>query len=496
MFENIDLSVKLDKDEYKKLMPQLSVRIGQLQRTARDMNIPIIIVFEGIEAAGKSTLINNLILSLDPRGFSVQSINPPNEEEKLRPFLWRFWTKIPTYGRIVFFNRSWYRRVLVERVNKLVKKEEWENAYKEISSFERQLVDDGYVLVKFWLHIDKKEQKKRFTKLSKNTATSWRVTKEDWESNKKYGKYITAAEEMIQKTGTSSAPWTIIEATDERFATVKIYKNVIQEIENKISEKKRLGKTKQNIHIKPELKIDKIPSALDNTDLSKSLTKEEYAEMLPKYQKRIREIEHELYLKRIPLIIMYEGWDAAGKGGNIRRLAQNLDPRGYEVVPISAPNDVEKAHHYLWRFWNFIPKAGHITIFDRTWYGRVLVEKIEGFCTEQEWMRAYQEINEVEEHLTNFGTIIIKFWLHIDKKEQLKRFRARQSDSNKKWKISEEDYRNREKWNSYKKAVDEMIFRTSTTYAPWTVVESDSKYYARIKTLKTIIEAVEKNLEK
>jgi polyphosphate kinase 2 (PPK2 family) len=199
-------------------------------------------------------------------------------------------------------------------------------------------------------------------------------------------------------------------------------------------------------------------------------------------------------MKRIPVVIAYEGWDAAGKGGNIRRLTEHLDPRGYEVVPIAAPNDIELAHHYLWRFWREVPKAGHITIFDRTWYGRVLVERVEGFCTVTDWRRAYREINEMERHLTAFGTVLCKFWLQIDRKEQLRRFREREAIAYKKWKITDEDWRNRRKWKAYQAAVEEMLARTSTPHAPWTIVESNCKWYARIKVLDTVIDAIKKAL--
>ena len=197
----------------------------------------------------------------------------------------------------------------------------------------------------------------------------------------------------------------------------------------------------------------------------------------------------------MPVVIAYEGWDAAGKGGNISRLTQNLDPRGYEVVPVAAPNDVEKAHHYLWRFWARMPKAGHITIFDRTWYGRVLVERVEGFCTEAQWRRAYREINGMEQQLAHFGTVLLKFWLHIDADEQLRRFRERQEMAHKQWKITDEDWRNREKMGQYRDAVEEMLHRTTTPYAPWTIVESNCKRYARVKVLETVCEAIRKRLE-
>jgi polyphosphate kinase 2 (PPK2 family) len=220
----------------------------------------------------------------------------------------------------------------------------------------------------------------------------------------------------------------------------------------------------------------------------------EYKEEIRQCQQRVFEIEHEIYTRRIPVVILYQGWDAAGKGGNIRRLTQAMDPRGYVVMPIGAPNDLEKAHHYLWRFWEKFPKAGHIAIFDRSWYERVLVERIEGFCSEAEWKRAYREINEFEEQLVNFGTVLVKLWLHIDPAEQLRRFQDRQQTPAKQWKITAEDWRNREKWEQHKEAVDEMLFRTSTAHAPWTIIEANSKYYARIKTLKTVIDAVASRL--
>lgn len=211
-------------------------------------------------------------------------------------------------------------------------------------------------------------------------------------------------------------------------------------------------------------------------------------------QNRVRDLEHEIYLRRMPVVIIFEGWDAAGKGGNIKRLTAPLDPRGYEVAPIGAPNDIEKAHHYLWRFWSKIPKGGHICIFDRSWYGRVMVERVEGFCSQEEWKRAYREINEMEEQWIHFGATVIKFWLQIDKEEQMRRFEERQQIAYKQWKITNEDWRNREKWDVYKEAVDEMLFRTSTNHAPWTIVESNCKLYGRIKVLETVIREIENKL--
>lgn len=504
MLEQIDLSKGIEKEEYKTILPELELRLGELQRKARALDIPVVIVFEGWDAAGKGTVINRLIQTFDPRGCVVHPISAPNQEERLRPFLWRFWIKTPAKERIAVFDRSWYGRVLVGRIDKLVKKQEWKQAYTEIAFFERQLANDGTLIIKFFLHISKKEQKKRFEKLQQSSATAWKVTKEDWKHHKQYEKYLEATEEMLAKTDTGFAPWTIVEAHDRRFATLKVFKTIIDSLEYKIEQVKRAQYKIEVPQKEPEQEQPSpeatatfdalISSILDKIDPSLSLSREDYRVELKACQKRIFELEHEIYIKRIPVVILYEGWDAGGKGGNIRRLTQSMDPRGYEVIPVAAPNDIEKAHHYLWRFWKEFPKAGHITIFDRTWYGRVLVERVEGFCSEQEWKRAYREINEMEAQFANFGAAVVKFWLHIDKDEQLQRFQARQQNLHKQWKITEEDWRNREKWDLYKQAVDEMLFRTSTTYAPWTVVEANSKYYARIKALKTVIAAIEGKL--
>ncbi|MFH0879909.1 MAG: phosphate--AMP phosphotransferase [Lentisphaerota bacterium] len=494
MLSKVDLSKKLSKPVYRKRLDEYTVRLGELQRDARELGIPVLIVFEGWDAAGKGTLINKLILAMDPRGFTVQPTNAPTEEERLRPFLWRFWSKTPARGRVAVFDRSWYGRVLVERIDKVIKKKQWDEAYESIGSFEQQLIDDGAVIVKFLLHISKAEQKKRFKKLLKNPATQWKVTKDDWKHHKQYGLYAKAFDDMLEKTSFRHAPWAVVEAHDERYATAKVFHETIKALEQRVnatrSKKAAPPSSTPNLY----KKLKRHGRVLDHSDLSQSLSKEEYQQEVAALQKRLWDLEHEIYIRRVPVIITYEGWDAAGKGGNIKRLVRNLDPRGYEVVPIAAPNVVEKNHHYLWRFWTNLPKAGHITIFDRTWYGRVLVERIEGFCKPGDWQRAYAEINDMEKQITNFGTVLVKLWLQIDKEEQLRRFTERQKSPLKQWKITDEDWRNREKWDAYYEAVDDMLALTSTPHAPWTIIEANSKYYARIKTLRSVVEAIEKKL--
>ncbi|RPJ59612.1 MAG: phosphate--AMP phosphotransferase [Acidobacteria bacterium] len=494
MLEQIVLNQKASKAEYDEKVEDFERRLGELQRQARDLQIPIVIVFEGWDAAGKGTLINRLMQALDPRGFSVYPIRASTEEEAHRPFLWRFWTKTPERGRIAIFDRSWYGRVLTERVDKLIRKKSWQASYEQIRSFERQLADDGAVLIKFFLHISKKEQKKRFLELEANASMSWKVTKQDWRHHRQYEKYTRAIEDMLAQTDTAFAPWTIVESHDRRFATLKVFAATIRVLEERV---RGAQSTKEPEHRTDNLPGEEFPttSLLETVDLSRTLSRPSYERKLDSYQARVRELEHQIYLRRIPVLVVYEGWDAAGKGGNIRRLTKGMDPRGYEVIPVGAPNDVEKSHHYLWRFWNRLPKAGHITVFDRSWYGRVLVERVEQFCSAEEWKRAYREINEMEEHLVSFGAVLVKFWLQIDEQEQLKRFNEREATDWKQWKITPDDWRNRDKWCLYKPAVEEMLGRTSTSYAPWTIVESNCKLYARIKTLETVIKSIEARLE-
>ena len=340
-------------------------------------------------------------------------------------------------------------------------------------------------------------------------SSAWRVTEADLKRNKEYDEYKKMNDEMLQRTDTDYAPWHIIEATDKEFATVKIYSAVIAAMEQKIQEVKQEKEAKakedalkkQGVTEKAAEKStgeDSVlrTSSLNSADLSLSYTKEEYKEKLEKLQNRIQELHGELYQKRIPVILGFEGWDAGGKGGAIKRLTEKMDPRGYQVNPTASPNDIERAHHYLWRFWNNVPKKGHIAIFDRTWYGRVMVERLEGFCSENDWKRAYNEINEFEKELSDWGAVIIKFWVHIDKGTQLARFTDRQNNPEKQWKITDEDWRNREKWDAYETAVDEMLQKTSTVYAPWHILESVDKKYARIKALRIVIEEIEKTLDR
>lgn len=490
MLEKIDLSKRVDRETYKHIVSEEGERLGLLQRECKAAGIPVMIVFEGMGAAGKGIQINRLIQSLDPRGFYVYASNESSGEERLRPFLWRYWIKTPERGRIAVFDRSWYRRVQVDRFDGETPDTELPAAFQDILSFEKQLSEDGTVIIKLFLYISREEQRRRFKKLEDSKDTSWRVTGKDWKRNKEYGRYLTINEEMLQSTDTDYAPWTIIEAEDRDYAAMKILSAVSRRLAFELEKIKKRANTPQSAH--SSIPADKFQNGvLSGVDLTKDMDKGVYRKRVDDLQIRLEYLHSVLYRLRIPVVLGFEGWDAGGKGGAIKRLTSHLDPRGYRVHPTSSPNDIEKEHHYLWRFWNNMPKGGHIAIFDRTWYGRVMVERIEGFCGEAEWKRAYQEINEMESHMANFGAVILKFWIHIDKDEQERRFKERMENPAKQWKITDEDWRNREKWDYYEEAVNEMLVRTSTTYAPWIVVEGNSKFYARVKILETVVDALE-----
>lgn len=480
MLEKVNMNRKAEWNDYSDRMAHLEIRMGELQRECRELGIPIAIVFEGFSASGKGTMIGRMIQPLDPRGFKVYTMEKENEDEKMHPYFWRYATKMPAKGRIHIFDRSWYlgypKHLQTE----------------EIRQYERQFTNDGTVLIKFFLAITKKEQKKRLAALEKNEDTKWRVTSKDWKKNKNYDTFLEQYDSMLIQTDTANAPWVVVEAMDKKYAICKIMTTVVKRLEAAVEAKKS---GEGGVPAVPDLLEERLRNGvLQGVDLSLTLEPEDYKKKRKDLQGRMKLLHNKMYLQRVPVVLAFEGWDAGGKGGAIKRITQCMDPRGYEVVPIASPNEVEKSHHYLWRFWEKFPKDGHMAIFDRTWYGRVLVERVEGFATEWEWKRAYQEINDMEAHLVKSGAIVLKFWMHIDQEEQEKRFRQRMETPEKQWKITDEDWRNREKWDAYEKAVDEMMLRTSTIEAPWHIIEANSKLYARIKVLEIVVEALEKRL--
>ncbi len=485
---------KLEKEEIKRQISEAQKKLGLLAQKVKEAKLPVIILFEGWGASGKGYLVSKLIEEIDPRGFKVYTIGPRSADERRFPMMKRYWEKIPEYGRMSFFVRSWYRDVTLSRFEEEIDKKEIDARFREILDFESQLADDGYLIIKFFLRLSKKDQRKRFEKLESNKATAWRVTKADWEHHRRYDDHLHAFNEMIDRTDRDYAPWVQIDSKDRRRAILTALNCTIDLVTGALA-----MRTSPKPQSKRALRLDEtiIPNPipkLAEVDLSPTIDGELYRKELKRLQERLFELHNWLYQTKTPMIIVYEGQDAAGKGGNIKRVTEGLDPRGYAVNPVAAPTAPELYRQYLWRFWITLPKDGHIAIYDRSWYGRVMVEKIEGFCTEEQWKRAYSEINHFEHSLRGWGAIIIKFWLQIDKDEQLVRFTDRQNTPEKQWKITEEDWRNRARWDDYEVSVNEMLRLTNTDFAPWHIIESNDKRYARIKTLRLLVAAIEREM--
>lgn len=492
MLSSVDFNHRMTDVEYRLETKTVRSELAKLQHRMKESKLPVIVLFEGWDSSGKGSMIANMIQTLDPRFFKVYNTKDPTPEEQRYPFLWRHWCRTPEKGKMVIFDESWYPEVSRARIEKELNAEEAYSRMESINTFERQLSQDGCLIIKFFLHISQKEQARRHEKLMSNKNTRWRVTERDKFRNKHYKEYYRVYDEMLQKTNTVFAPWHIIGAHERRSAMNEIYEIIVDSIRQALDAPKIIVPSEYHAQVHT-FQLVKKPK-LEDVPLYRRLEQEKYRDMLKTEQKKLSRLHNKLYRARIPIVIAYEGWDAAGKGGNIKRLTAALDPRGYEVVPIASPTAIEKSHHHLWRFWQNLPRDGHITVFDRTWYGRVMVERLEGFCTEEEWKRAYQELNEFEYELEKWGAILIKFWLHIDSDEQLRRFTERQNTPEKQWKITDEDWRNREKWDLYETAVNDMIRLTSTEYAPWTIIESQDKLFGRIKAIQTLNDAIEARL--
>lgn len=484
-FEKLELV-----DDIELCLENAKIELSKKQMLLKEKKIPVVVLFEGWGASGIGTSLGKVIANMDPRFYNVVKMNKPTSEDLRKPFIYRYFYEIPENGKVTFYDHGWMNEVTSALAHHDLSKKAYNKRIISINNFERTLVDNGYIVIKFFFHIAKKEQEKRMKKLLKDKNTSWRVDEEDLWQNRNYDKYTDIYEDYIERTNASYAPWYIIDATNKKIAQLQVLETLLAYLDERIVNGKQDAMLIKNI-FEMNRAID-----LSRVDLSHTISEEEYRKELKKCRKKLSQLHNILYRKKIPVIIAYEGWDAAGKGGNIKRLTSGLDPRGFTVYPIAAPDKGELNRHYLWRFYKRLPKDGHIAIFDRTWYGRVMVERLEGLCSENDWKRAYNEMNEFEKELYDWGAIIIKFWVHIDKDTQLERFTERQNTPEKQWKITDEDWRNREKWDLYENAINEMIAKTNTVFAPWYVLESVDKRYARIKAMKTLIAEIEKRLAK
>ncbi len=504
MFEAVELGRKVASADYKAQVPALRGELLEVQTRLREVGrSSVIILFGGVDGAGKSESVNLLNEWMDPRWLLTRAYGTPSDEERERPEYWRFWRDLPPKGRIGFFLSAWYSRPFVDRVHRRLSRAEFGARLDEIIDYERGLTNDGALILKFWMHLDKSSQKARLSKLEKDPLTRWRVTREHWDNWKLYGRFIDAAEEIITRTSLANAPWTIVDGADERYRSLTIATAIRDAIRKRLAEwaapqsgsNTKAPKTRTPAaSAKAHPTRARQPTILSQLDMSQRADQKQYRTKLERLQGRLNRLHEKAQRRGISTILVFEGWDAAGKGGAIRRLTAAIDARSCQVIPIAAPTEEERAQHYLWRFWRHLARRGRVTIFDRSWYGRVLVERVEGFATEHEWTRAYAEINQFEAQLAAHGIVLGKYWIHITKEEQLKRFRARQTAAYKRWKLTDEDWRNRKQWDAYEQAVNDMVERTSTGRAPWTLIEANDKYFARLKILKTVCDRLEMHL--
>jgi len=493
VFETAELGQKVGKDEYQERATALRAELLEAQVRLREVGFPVILLFAGVDGAGKGATANLLNEWMDPRWIFTRAYAEPSEEERERPEFWRYWRDLPGKGELGLFLSAWYSSPLLDRVYGKISEGELDNQLERILSFERTLADSGAVILKCWMHLGKKPQKKRLQSLEKDPLKSWRVTDRDWKHWKRYDDFVSAAERIIMRTSTGEAPWAIIEGADRNFRSLEVGTKLLEAITRRIADAPEAGPEPAPVSDDSESGARIL--VLSSLDLTKKLAKSDYTRKRNELQARLNLLHRKARERGISAALVFEGWDAAGKGGAIRRITPALDARDYQVIQIAAPSDEEKSHHYLWRFWRHLSRAGRFMIFDRSWYGRVLVERVEGFATDAEWQRAYKEINDFEQELVDHGIVLLKFWLHISPEEQERRFRARAKIAYKRWKLTDEDWRNREKWGRYELAVNDMIERTSTPIAPWILVEGEDKRYARIKVLRSLCESLERVLE-
>ena len=497
MFEAAELGRKIPKDTYKKRLPHLRTALLSAQQRLRNASFPVIVVFAGVDGAGKSETVNLLNEWMDPRWIVTRAFGEPSDEERERPEQWRFWRDLPSRGRIGLFLSAWYSRPVLDRAYRRISRVEFEDRLLRVAEFERTLADDGALILKFWMHLDRKAQRKRLTTLEDDPLTRWRVTKLQWKHWKMYDRFIDAAEQAIRATSTGHAPWTIVEGRDEEYRSLTVGEAlrtaITQRLGDEAPEAAARAKPSKPTGENQDTRLSG-RTVLSALDMSPRIDKRAFDRELLKWQGTLNRLQRRAANEGVSAILVFEGVDAAGKGGAIRRITGALDARQYQVIPIAAPSDEERSHHYLWRFWRHLPRSGRVTIFDRSWYGRVLVERVESFASPEEWKRAYAEINQFEDQLTDHGIVLAKFWIHVTRDEQLRRFQARQQSPFKSWKITEEDWRNRKKWRDYEEAASEMIERTSTRQAPWTLVPGNDKQYARVMVLRTACERLEEAL--
>ncbi len=501
MFETAELGRHISKKAFNEAEPVLQTQLLEAQRAIRAANIPVIILVSGVEGAGKGEVVNLLNTWLDARGVHTQAFWDSSDEERERPRYWRFWRALPPRGAIGILFGSWYTEPIVEHAFKRSDDTQFEHALRRIAEFEQLLVDDGAILIKFWFHLSKELQQERLKLDVGERIASPQLAV----YAKHYDAFREVSERAIRQTDCGHAPWHVIEASDHRYQHLAVGRILLETLQRHLAAR---ASARPAAEPEPAALPEEAPSdaprellatldpaaartVLSTVDLTRTLDDKDYEKEFAALQLRLKQLTWQARARRINTVLVFEGWDAAGKGGAIRRLVSGIDARLCRVISIAAPTDEEKAHHYLWRFWRHVPRAGFVTVYDRSWYGRVLVERVEGFAPRPDWERAYQEINDFEEQLTEHGVVVHKFWLHISPEEQLRRFKEREETTWKQYKITDEDWRNRGRWQAYEEAVHDMVSRTSTRGAPWTLVPANDKKVSRVTVLRTVCERLE-----
>ena len=488
MFESAEVGHTVDKKTFRRDEERLRARLLEAQSELRaQARFPVLLIISGVDGAGKSETLAKLYEWMDARYLTTLAFTAPTDEERERPFMWRYWRALPPRGRMGAFAGSWYSAPIAQRIDGTLSRVQLDKRLDEINRFEAMLVNEGALLLKFWLHLTRSGQKRRLRQLESDPRTAWRVTKESWARTRSYGALQDVAGHVLRLTNTAWASWSIVDGTDDRYRHLRVGRELLAALEKRLAEQV----ARKRVFAPPVARSADDRDVLSALALDRTLPEKKYELQLAKWQGRLSDLARHKKFAGRSLVLAFEGMDAAGKGGAIRRVTAALDPRQFQVVPIASPTEDERAQPYLWRFWRQLPRRGHVTIFDRSWYGRVLVERIEGFCSEADWLRAYAEINDFEHELVGSGTVVLKFWLQIDRQEQLRRFKWREKVQHKRFKITPDDWRNRDKWKDYQSAAVDMIDRTSTGHAPWLIVPANDKNFARVTIARRVVKHLE-----
>ncbi len=491
MLEAAEIGSTIDKKEFEEALPELRVRFVNAQYDLRQADFPVLLAIVGDDRQGAGDLVNRLNEWMDARYIRTRVFGALTDEEQRHPRFWRYWKALPGKGQLAIYTGVWVLGTIGERLEGVADDTEFERRLAHMTRFEQALVDDGALVLKFWIHLPKAHLKKRVKKGKKNGGKNGKKSgsKPDILEQaifERYDEIMKLSERLMRKTDAGHAPWQIVESTDDRYRDLTVARAILEALE------KRLQKARNNLPppepVAPA--FAQAPNIIETIDLTSKLARPDYRKELDALQLRLGELTARARERDVASVLVFEGKDAAGKGGVIRRLSQAMDVADYRIVPVSAPTEEERIHHYLWRFWRHLPRAGNMVIFDRSWYGRVLVERVESLAPESALGRAYMEINDFEEQLVEEGVLLQKFWLHIDNEEQARRFDAREKTSYKKYKITDEDYRNRARWSEYEDAINEMVARTSTELAPWHLIPANDKRFARVEVMRRVCEGL------